>query len=81
MSTISLSLTMPDELFARLNSFVKEVNKGNSNDFIVEAIEQKLKNEQSQLRSKLIEGYQATRTEDISLAKEFEFADYGKIEP
>ena len=79
MKSISLNLTIPDELYVRLSSFIKELDKGNSNDFIVEAIEQKLKTEQNQLRLKLIEGYQATKSEDISLAKEFEFADYEKI--
>ncbi len=81
MNTISLNLTIPDELYAKLNSFVKEVVKGNNNDFIVEAIEQKLKSEKEQLMLKLAEGYQATKLEDMSLVKEFEFADYGKTEP
>lgn len=79
MNTISLNLTIPDELYAKLDSFVKEVVKGNNNDFIVEAIEQKLKSEKDQLTSKLVEGYQATKSEDLSLVKEFEFADYVKI--
>ena len=78
MNTISLNLTIPDELYARLNSFVREADKGNSNDFIVEAIGQKLKSEEDQLRLKLIEGYQATKSEDMSLVKEFEFADFEK---
>ncbi len=81
MNTISLNLTMPDDLYVKLNSFVKELDKGNSNDFIVEAIEQKLKCETDQLRIKLIEGYQATKLEDMSLVKEFEFADYEKTKP
>jgi metal-responsive CopG/Arc/MetJ family transcriptional regulator len=79
MNTISLNLTIPNELYTKLNSFVKEVVKGNNNDFIVEAIEQKLKSEKDQLKMKLIEGYQATKSEDLSLVKEFEFADYEKI--
>ncbi len=81
MNTISLNLTMPDDLYVKLNSFVKELDKGNSNDFIVEAIEQKLKYEKDQLRIKLTEGYQATKMEDKSLIKEFEFADYEKTKP
>lgn len=79
MNTISLNLTISDELYAKLDSFVKEVVKGNNNDFIVEAIEQKLKSEKDQLMLKLVEGYQATKSEDLSLVKEFEFADYVKI--
>jgi len=79
MNTISLNLTLPDELYTKLNSFVKEAIKGNNNDFIVEAIEQKLQSEKDQLKRKLVEGYQATKQEDLSLVKEFEFADYEKI--
>ena len=81
MNTISLNLTISDELYAKLDSYVKEVVKGNNNDFIVAAIEQKLKNDKDQLMLKLVEGYQATKSEDLSLVKEFEFADYRKIEP
>jgi hypothetical protein len=79
MNTISLNLTISDELYAKLDSYVKEVVKGNNNDFIVAAIEQKLKNDKDQLMLKLVEGYQATKSEDLSLVKEFEFADYVKI--
>ncbi len=81
MNTISLNLTITDDLYARLNSFVKELEKGSSNEFIVEAIEQKLKSEKQQLRLELKEGYQATKLEDMTLVKEFEFADYEKIQP
>jgi len=76
MNTISLSLTLPDELYTKLDSFVANVIKSNNNDFIVEAIEQKLQSEKDQLKFKLIEGYQATRFEDLTLVKEFEFTDY-----
>lgn len=79
MNTISLNLTIPDELYSKLNSFVKEVIKGSNNDFIVAAIEQKLQSEKDKLNVKLAEGYQVTKLEDMSLVKEFEFADYGKI--
>lgn len=79
MNTISLNLTITDDLYTRLNSFVKELDKGSSNEFIVEAIEQKLKSEKQQLRLELKEGYQATKLEDMTLVKEFEFADYEKI--
>ena len=81
MNTISLNLTITDDLYTRLNSFVKELDKGSSNEFIVEAIEQKLKSEKQQLRLELKEGYQATKLEDMTLVKEFEFADYEKIQP
>lgn len=79
MNTISLNLTITDDLYARLNSFVKELEKGSSNEFIVEAIEQKLKSEKQQLKLELKEGYQATKLEDMKLVKEFEFADYENI--
>ena len=79
MNTISLNLNITDDLYTRLNSFVKELDKGSSNEFIVEAIEQKLKSEKQQLRLELKEGYQATKLEDMTLVKEFEFADYEKI--
>jgi metal-responsive CopG/Arc/MetJ family transcriptional regulator len=79
MNTISLNLTLSGELYEHLNSFVANVLKGNNNDFIVEAIEQKLKNEKDQLQEKLMQGYQATKEEDLALVKEFEFADYEKL--
>jgi hypothetical protein len=73
---------MPDELYVNMNTFVTNVIKGNSNDFIVEAIVQKLKNEKDQLQLNLVQGYQATKEEDLAIAKEFEFADYEKkIQP
>ena len=81
MNTISLNLTLPDELYSKLDAFVANVIKGNNNDFIVEAIEQKLQNAKDQLQLKLVEGYQATRQEDLNLVKEFEFADYEKLKP
>ncbi len=79
MNTISFNLTITDDLYTRLNSFVKELDKGSSNEFIVEAIEQKLKSEKQQLRLELKEGYQATKLEDMKLVEEFEFADYEKL--
>jgi metal-responsive CopG/Arc/MetJ family transcriptional regulator len=79
MNTISLNLTLPDELYSKLDAFVANVIKGNNNDFIVEAIEQKLQNAKDQLNLQLKEGYQATKSEDMLLVKEFEFADYEKV--
>ncbi|MBE0638378.1 MAG: hypothetical protein IH598_07655 [Bacteroidales bacterium] len=35
--------------------------------------------EKDQLMLKLVEGYQATKSEDLSLVKEFEFAYFEKI--
>jgi len=81
MNTISLNLTLPHELYAKLDAFVTNVIKSNNNDFIVEAIEQKLKSEKDQLQLKLAEGYLATKEEDLSLVKEFEFADYENTKP
>jgi metal-responsive CopG/Arc/MetJ family transcriptional regulator len=79
MNTISVNLTLSGELYEHLNSFVANVLKGNNNDFIVEAIEQKLKNEKDHLQEKLIHGYQATKEEDLALVREFEFANYEKL--
>jgi Arc/MetJ-type ribon-helix-helix transcriptional regulator len=74
-----LNVNLPTELYAKLDAFVANVIIGNNNDFIVEAIEQKLQSEKDQLHLKLAEGYQATKLEDLTLVKEFEFADYEKV--
>ena len=79
MNTISLNLTMPSELYNNLIVFVGNVIKTNSNDFIVQAIDQKLKAEKELLQLNLMQGYQATKNEDLKLSKEFELLDFENI--
>ena len=75
MNTISLNLSMPADLYNNLLLFINKFKIKNSNDFIIEAITQKLLSEKEQLQHLLIEGYQATGEEDLELTKEFEIID------
>jgi hypothetical protein len=67
----TLQVTIPDEIFGVLSSLAKK-----QDEFVVEAIKEKLEREQRQnLNQLLAEGYRATAKEDLELAKEFEAAD------
>jgi len=80
MDTISMNLSIPADLYNSLLLFVTKLTNLNSNDFIVEAIHQKLLNEKKQLTNSLIEGYKATKHEDLELTHEFETADFEKYD-
>ncbi len=75
MNTISLNLSIPADLYNNLLMFVHKLKSKDSNDFIVEAINQKLMSEKEQLQHLLVEGYNATKEEDFELTKEFETID------
>lgn len=67
----TLQVTIPDEIFGVLSSLAKK-----QDEFVVEAIKEKLEREQRQnLKRLLAEGYRATAKEDLALTKEFESAD------
>jgi len=51
-----------------------------SHHFIVDAIEEKLKQEYKRLKYLMIEGYKTTREEDKKLTKDFEPADFENID-
>jgi hypothetical protein len=74
MNTISFNLSIPKDLYKSLIIFVTKAKSKNSNDFIIEAISQKLESEQ--LKYLLIEGYQSTSKEDLELTHEFETVDF-----
>lgn len=76
MNSITLNVTLPENLYSRLISFVKDMTQESSSDFIIEAIEQRLQTEKERILQQLTEGYQATRNEDLLLAKDFEHADF-----
>jgi len=80
MNTVSINLSMPTDLYNNLLMFVTNVKSINSNDFIVEAINQKLISEKERLKYLLIEGYQSTRKEDLELTHEFETVDFEKYD-
>ena len=67
----TLQVTIPDEIFGVLSSLARK-----QDEFVVEAIKEKLEGEKHQnLQELLVEGYQATAKEDLALTKEFETAD------
>lgn len=67
----TLQVTIPDEIFGVLSSFANR-----QDEFVVEAIKEKLEREKHQnLQQLLVEGYKATAKEDLALTKEFETAD------
>jgi hypothetical protein len=79
MNTVSLNLVLPGEVYNNLIAFVNTVIKTDSNDFIVQAINQKLQAEKELLQQNLIQGYKASNQEDLELTKEFELIDFEKI--
>ena len=76
MNTISFNLAIPTDLYNNLLMFVTKATSTNSNDFILEAISQKLESENENLKYLLIEGYQSTAKEDLELTQEFETVDF-----
>ncbi len=71
----TLQVTIPDEIFGVLSSLAKR-----QDEFVVEAIQEKLEREKHQnLKQLLVEGYQATANEDLALTKEFETADFENL--
>lgn len=71
----TLQVTIPDEIFGVLSSLAKR-----QDEFVVEAIREKLEREKKQnLKQLLVEGYQATAKEDLALTKEFETADFENL--
>ena len=78
METISLNLHIPADLYKNLITFVPNI-KIKSNDFILDAIRLKLKNEKRQLQKSLIEGYKAIKNEDLQIINDFETADFENL--
>jgi len=72
-------LTLPSELYNNFIAFVSSVIKTNSNDIIIQAIDQKLKAEKELLQLNLLQGYQVTKNEDLKLVKEFKILDFETI--
>jgi hypothetical protein len=66
-----LEIQVPDEVFSGLPIGSEQKEK-----FVLEAVKEKIEREKkNNLTALLIEGYQATREEDLALTKEFEAAD------
>lgn len=69
MKTIEINI--PDEILGFLGTVSEKREK-----FVLEAIKEKVNREKKQnIRTILAEGYRATATEDLEIAKEFEAAD------
>lgn len=67
----TLEVKLSDEIFGVLSSLAKK-----QDEFVVEAIKEKLEREKRQnFQQLLAEGYKSTAKEDLSLTKEFEAAD------
>jgi len=67
----TIEINVPDEILGFLGSVSKEQEK-----FVLEAIKEKVNREKKRdLKTLLVEGYQATATEDLKITKEFENAD------
>lgn len=66
-----IEITLPDELEKQLNAAAKDRVQ-----FIIEAIKTKLEEQKSgRLRHELIEGYSASRNENLSLLNDFDATD------
>lgn len=69
MKTIEVNVT--DEILGFLGSRSKE-----REEFVLKAIKEKINREKKRdLKTLLVEGYQATAAEDLKITKEFEAAD------
>ncbi|MBA4183483.1 MAG: hypothetical protein H0X49_05650 [Acidobacteria bacterium] len=67
----TIAIKVPDEILGFLGSVSKEQEK-----FVLEAIKEKVNREKKRdLKTLLVEGYQATSAEDLKITKEFETAD------
>ena len=67
----TIEINVPDEILGFLGSVSKEQEK-----FVLEAIKEKVNREKKRdLKTLLVEGYQATATEDLKITREFEYAD------
>jgi hypothetical protein len=67
----TIEINVPDEILGFLGSVSRE-----QENFVLEAIKEKVSRERNRnLKMLLVEGYQATATEDLKITKEFEIAD------
>lgn len=68
----TIEVDIPEEIIKEIDSL--------SEDFVIKAIREKIEREkENKLRNLLIEGYQASKEEDLDLAKDFEPADFEKL--
>ena len=73
METIQLNI--PDEMLGVINTLSKQ-----KEEFVLEAIQEKIEREKKgNLKLLLIEGYQATKEEDLEITKDFERADFDNL--
>lgn len=67
----TIEINVPDEVLGFLGSMSREQEK-----FVLEAINEKVSREKKRdLKTLLVEGYQATAAQDLKITKEFETAD------
>ena len=70
-----IEVNIPDEILGFLGSVSKEREK-----FVLEAIREKVnRDKKSNLKTLLVEGYQATAADDLKITKEFEAADLENV--
>ncbi len=73
MNTVRLNITLPNNLAAKMNSFIKPRQRSR---FIAEAVGQKITElEEFALQKQLEEGYKVRREESLNITKEFENLD------
>ena len=71
----TIEVNVPDEILGFLGSVSNEREK-----FVLEAIKEKVSRERKRnLKTLLVEGYQATFAEDFEITKDFEAADLQNV--
>ncbi len=71
----TIEINVPDEILGFLGSVSNEREK-----FVLEAIKEKVSRERKHnLKTLLVEGYQATFAEDLEITKDFEAADWQNV--
>ncbi|MCF6334871.1 MAG: hypothetical protein L3J12_03930 [Spirochaetales bacterium] len=73
MNTVRLNITLPDNLAAKMNSYI---NPRQRSRFIADAVKQKITElEELALQEQLKEGYKERKEESLKITKEFENLD------
>lgn len=71
----TIEINVPDEILGFIGTVSELPEK-----FVLEAIKEKIKREKKRDSARLLaEGYRATATEDLKIAREFEVADFENL--
>ena len=76
-NSVQFTLSIPAKLY---NHLIALFPGENGNRFVLNAIKEKLNQEEAKLKQQMIEGYKATKFEDYEITKDFADSDFEKID-